>query len=194
MSLRTPLEMLYEQVKTRPDQTFLTQPENGQTRSLTWREFDQEVRKVAAGINKLGLAKGSHIGLISKNCAEWFVVDLAIMLSGHISVPIFPTAGEETISYVLAHAKCAAIFVGKLEHAEDQIKAIPESVTSIGFPYPGPKLDIDWQTITAEPAFEESPIPSLDDTMTIIYTSGSTGSPKGVVHPYSSISWSAQAS
>lgn len=194
MSLKTPLEMLYEQVKLRPDQTFLTQPENGQTRSLTWREFDQEVRKVAAGINKLGLPKGSHIGLISKNCAEWFVVDVAIMLSGHVSVPIFPTAGRETINYVLTHAKCSAVFVGKLEHAEDQIKAIPESVTSIGFPYAGPKLDIDWQTLTSEPMFEESPVPSLDDTMTIIYTSGSTGSPKGVVHPYSSISWSAEAS
>jgi len=194
MSLKTPLEMLYEQVKTRPDQTFLTQPNNGQTTSLTWREFDQQVRKVAAGINKLGLPKGSHIGLISKNCAEWFVVDVAIMLSGHISVPIFPTAGAETISYVLAHAKCPAIFVGKLEHADEQIKAIPETVTSIGFPYAGPKLDVDWQTITSEPMFEESPVPSMEDTMTIIYTSGSTGSPKGVVHPYSSISWSAHAS
>lgn len=194
MTLKTPLEMLYEQVKTRPDQTYLTQPENGKTTSLTWREFDQQVRKVAAGINKLGLPKGSHIGLISKNCAEWFIVDVAIMLSGHVSVPIFPTAGQETISYVLSHAKCAAIFVGKLEHAEDQIKAIPESVTSIGFPYAGPKLDIDWLTFTSEAMFEESPVPSLDDTMTIIYTSGSTGSPKGVVHPYSSISWSAHAS
>lgn len=194
MTLKTPLEMLYEQVKMRPDQTYLTQPENGQTRSLTWRDFDQQVRKVAAGINKLGFPKGSHIGLISKNCAEWFIVDLAIMLTGNISVPIFPTAGRETISYVIDHAKCPAIFVGKLEHAEDQIKAIPESVKSIGFPYPGPELDIDWETITSEAPFEESPVPSLDDTMTIIYTSGSTGNPKGVLHPYSSVSWSAHAS
>lgn len=194
MTLKTPLEMLYEQVSKRPDETYLTQPENGQTRTFSWKEFDLAIRKVAAGINQLELPKGSHIALISKNCAEWFITDLAIMMSGHVSIPIFPTAGFDTIEYVLKHADCKAIFVGKLEHAEAQIKAIPDHITSIGFPYPGAKTKVDWQTFTNVEPFEGHPKPSLDEPMTIIYTSGSTGNPKGVLHNYSSICWSAQSS
>ena len=194
MTYKTPLEMLYEQVELRGEQLYLTQPDNGQIKTYTWNQFEQAVRKAASGINKLGLPKGSHIALISKNCAEWFIADLAIMMSGNVSIPIFPTAGFDTIQYVLNHAKCAAIFVGKLEHAEDQVKAIPENVTSIGFPYKGAKTDIDWDTFMSEAPFEGKPVPAMDETMTIIYTSGSTGSPKGVLHTYESISWTASSS
>lgn len=194
MTIKTPLELLYDQVKTRPDQLYLTQPHNGQVTEYTWQQFDTLVRKVAQGITQLELPKGSHIALISKNCAEWFITDLAIMMAGHVSIPIFPTAGQETIAYVLDHAKCPVVFVGKLENSEDQIKAVPESVKSIGFPYPGADCDVDWKTFTDIEPFEGNPIPSLDDTMTIIYTSGSTGSPKGVLHKYASISWTANSS
>ncbi|WJG10150.1 AMP-binding protein [Aliiglaciecola sp. LCG003] len=194
MTINTPLEAFYSQVKSHPDKVFLTQPLNGDVTTYTWLECDQMVRKAAAGLLALGLPKGSHIGLISKNCAEWFIADLAIMLSGHVSVPIFPTAGEETIKYVLEHAKCQLVFVGKLEHATEQIKAIPAAVKSVGFPYPGADCDIDWSSFTDIAPYTESPVPSLDDTMTIIYTSGSTGAPKGVLHQYSSISWTAMNS
>ncbi len=194
MTLKTPLEMMYEQVQNNPQQAYLTQPHNGVVTTYNWQEFDQTVRKAAAGLLALDLPKGSHIALISKNCAEWFIVDLAIMMAGHISVPIFPTAGQETISYVLDHAKCPVIFVGKLEHADDQIQAVPSTVKSIGFPYPGAKTDVAWDDFMSQPPFEGYPKPSLDEVMTIIYTSGSTGNPKGVVHNYSSISWSASSS
>lgn len=194
MTIKTPLELLYDQVKTRPDQLYLTQPHNGQVTEYTWKQFDTLVRKVAQGIVNLDLPKGSHIALISKNCAEWFITDLAIMMAGHVSVPIFPTAGQETISYVLGHAKCPVVFVGKLENSEEQIQAVAESVKSIGFPYPGADCDVDWDTFTNVEPFEGHPVPSMDETMTIIYTSGSTGSPKGVLHKYSSISWTANSS
>lgn len=194
MSLKTPLEMLYEQVENNPQRTYLTQPHNGEVTTYTWQEFDQQVRKAAAGLIALDLPKGSHIALISKNCAQWFIADMAIMMAGHVSIPIFPTAGPETISYVIEHASCPVIFVGKLEHPDEQIKAVPDTVKSIGFPYPGAKTDISWQEFLAQPPFEGKPKPALEDTMTIIYTSGSTGKPKGVLHTYGSISWSGSAS
>jgi long-subunit acyl-CoA synthetase (AMP-forming) len=194
MKIKTPLEMLYEKVEQHPDQLFLSQPINGVVTEYTWKEFDQLVRKVAQGLTDLELPKGSHVALISKNCAEWFITDLAIMMAGHVSVPIFPTAGAETISYVLNHAQCSAVFVGKLEHIEEQVKAVPESVKSISFPYITGVCDVEWNTFIDVEPFVGNPIPDLDDVMTIIYTSGSTGNPKGVVHTYSSISWTAQSS
>lgn len=194
MTIKTPLEMLYKQMETRPDQIFLNQPINGQVKQFTWREFDQQVRKAAQALKNLDLPEGSHIALISKNCAEWFITDLAIMLAGHISVPIFPTAGPDTISYVLNHAKCPVIFVGKLENAAEQIKAVPEGVKSIGFPYDGAQCDVDWNSFTDVEPLEGQRTPAMDDIMTIIYTSGSTGNPKGVVHTYAAISWTGHSS
>lgn len=194
MTLKTPIEMLYEQVKNNPDALYLTQPDKGQTQSYTWKQTDDMVRRVAAGLKALDLPPGSHVGLLSKNCAEWFIADLAIMLAGHVSIPIFPTAGESTIQYVLSHAGCKAMFFGKLDNADEQIKAVPSDVVTIGFPYGGPDTSKSWQDMLVCEPFTESPTPSLDDTMTIIYTSGSTGSPKGVVHTYHSISWSGQSS
>ncbi|GAA0858524.1 AMP-binding protein [Aliiglaciecola litoralis] len=194
MTIKTPLEMLYHQVETRPDELFLVQPNNGNTTQYTWRQFDRQVRKVAQGLVNLNLPKGSHVALISKNCAEWFITDLAIMMAGHVSIPIFPTAGHETISYVLNHAQCPVIFVGKLEHADEQLQAIPKTVKSIGFAYPGANCDLSWEDFTSLEPFDGYPTPALDDPMTIIYTSGSTGSPKGVMHNYSSISWTASSS
>ena len=194
MALKTPLEMLYQQVNDRPDEIYLKQPVDGRVDTYTWKQFDDKVRRVATGIKNLGLPEGSHIALFSKNCAEWFIADLAIMMAGCVSIPIFPTAGHGTIQYVLSHASCKAMFVGKLDNPAEQIKAIPDDVKTIGFPYPGAEADIDWPTVTANEPFEGSPVPSLDDTMTIIYTSGSTGNPKGVVQTFNAISWCASSS
>ncbi|MBU2879371.1 AMP-binding protein [Aliiglaciecola lipolytica] len=194
MTTKTPLELFYEKVKSHPNKIYLTQPLNGKVTEYSWQQVDQKVRQVAQGLTNLGLPKGSHIGLISKNCAEWFITDLAIMMAGHISIPIFPTAGPDTISYVLDHAKCPVVFVGKLEHAAEQIAAIPDGIKSIAFPYAGNMCDVDWETFTAGGEFEGYPVPDMKDVMTIIYTSGSTGAPKGVVQTYESVSWTAKSS
>jgi long-chain acyl-CoA synthetase len=194
MSLKTPIEMLYEQASKHPDSVYLTQPNNGQLTTYTWKQTEDMVRRVATGLKQLELPEGSHIGLLSKNCAEWFIADLAIMLAGYISIPIFPTAGEKTIGYVLNHAGCKAMFFGKLDNSEDQAKAVPDDVITIGFPYAGADTNKTWQDMMDCEPFTGSPTPSLDDVMTIIYTSGSTGSPKGVVHTYRALSWSGSAS
>lgn len=194
MSLKTPVEMLYQQLQRFPDKIYLKQPKDGTVETYTWKQFDDMSRRVAAGLQALGLPKGSHVALLSKNCAEWFIADMAMMLAGYVSIPIFPTAGQKTIKYVLEHAGCKAMFVGKLDTPEEQLGAIPADMETIGFPYPGAEAKHDWASFVQHEPLAESRTPALDEIMTIIYTSGSTGNPKGVVHEYSSLSWSASAS
>jgi long-subunit acyl-CoA synthetase (AMP-forming) len=194
MSLKTPLEMLYHWEETAANTLYLRQPVDGQVDEYTWGQVAQQARKVAASLIMMDLPKGSHIAILSKNCAQWFITDLAIMLAGHVSVPIYSTAGADTIRYVLDHAKCPVIFVGKLDKTEEQMSAIGDNVVSLAFPYPNIPADKQWDEVLNTEPFSDKPIPALDSIMTIIYTSGSTGNPKGVVHTYASISWAASNS
>lgn len=194
MSLKTPLEMLYHWEDTAPQAVYLKQPVDDRIESFTWQQTADQVRRVAASIKAMNLPSDSHIALLSKNCAQWFIADLAIMLAGHISVPIYATAGEQTINYVLEHAKCPVIFVGKLDNTAEQLAAIPDHVVTLAFPYPDISADKSWVELLANEPCTERPIPDLNAVMTIIYTSGSTGKPKGVVHTYGSICWAASNS
>lgn len=195
MLLKTPLEMLYHWEDTRPEAVYLKQPIDGAIKDFTWRETSQQARRVAAGLIALDLPTGTNIALLSKNCAEWFIADLAIMLAGHVSVPIYSTAGEKTIKYVLNHAQCPVIFVGKLDKTVEQIAAIPDGIIKLGFPYSNISTDLSikmeqsWQDLMANEPYTQRPVPALESVMTIVYTSGSTGDPKGVVHTYNSICW-----
>jgi long-subunit acyl-CoA synthetase (AMP-forming) len=194
MLLKTPLEMFYQWEETHPETVYLKQPIDGVIKDFTWRETGQQARKVAANLVAMDLPAGSHIAILSKNCAEWFITDLAIMLAGHVSVPIYSTAGEKTIRYVLDHAKCPVIFVGKLDNTENQVAAIDDGIVKLAFPYPNIPADKQWDELLQTAPFLDKPIPALDSVMTIVYTSGSTGNPKGVVHNYESICWAASNS
>ena len=187
--IMSPLECFYYREQHTPDHPFLVQPVDGLYITYTWHEVASQVRKLAWRLRNMGLDKGSRIAILSKNCAEWMMADLAIMLAGHVSVPIFATAGADTIRYVLAHADVKLAFVGKLDDADKQTAAIDSSVTTVAFPYPGTKASYTWAEFTHCDMYTHSPQPAADELMTIIYTSGSTGHPKGVMHTFDSLSW-----
>lgn len=190
-TIPTPLERLYHWESNTPDVNYLRQPKNGQEERYTWAEFGRAVRCAAQAIIDKDLPPKSNICLLSKNCAEWFIADLAIMMAGHVSVPIFPTAGHDTIKYILQHAEIKLLFLGKLDKPAETVACLPEHLDIVSFPYESAHVGQAWQAFCNVSPYSESPIPDLDDVMTIIYTSGSTGTPKGVVHSYYTINFAA---
>ena len=80
----------YKWEKEKANDPFLRQPFGDNWEEYTWSEVGIMARKIASAIESYNLPPKSHIGLISKNCREWIIADLAIMMSGHISVPFFP--------------------------------------------------------------------------------------------------------
>jgi len=177
-----------------PDREFLLQPVNGELNVITYTAAESQVRRMATALSGLGLKPGDKIAILGKNSAEWVLADLAIAMAGMISVPIYPTANADSISYVLGHSESSAVFVGKLDNPDAIGKAIPETLPSIAFPYPTAKCQHHWHDLIdgAEPISAPNE-PQEEDVMTILYTSGSTGRPKGVVISYRAFVYSCNA-
>ncbi|WP_298440751.1 AMP-binding protein [uncultured Ferrimonas sp.] len=184
-----PLQRLAHWAAQQPDQIWLRQPRDRQLHDTTWGQAQQQVNALAAALQQLGLQPGDKVAILSKNCAEWFITDLALQAGGFISVPIYPTASADTVRYVLNHSGAKAIFLGKLDNPDALQAAIPDSMLRFDMNHPTLPCQYQWsQLLTmAEPMTADIAMPA--DLMTIIYTSGSTGNPKGALLTYGAYSF-----
>ncbi len=189
-ALPTPLDALARQVERRPDAIAFVQPlGNGRLREYCWREVDDEARRMAAWLVAQQLPARSNVALISKNCAEWIICDLAIWMAGHVSVPLYPTLAAGTVNQIMTHCGAPILFVGKLDSWPEMAPGVPAHVRRVAFslaPAEARQGDTPrWEQIIAATApLAQVAKPAMDDLATIIYTSGTTGAPKGVMHDF----------
>lgn len=177
-----------------PDREFLLQPVDGEIRTLTFAESEDCCRRMASALIGMGLNRGDKVAILAKNSAEWILADIAIAMAGMVSVPIYPTANEDTISYIVGHSEASAIFIGKLDDPDIISVAVPKTLPKIAFPYEIEGCDHEWQAlINASDPLDELSAPAPSDVMTILYTSGSTGRPKGVVLTYRAYHYASMA-
>lgn len=166
--------------------------------SLSTEEYTKQVRYLALALVKMGVKKGDRVGIIAQPSARWAIADLAIMVTGAISVPLFANISEENFFYELRQTEVKVVFVGgqeqwqRYEESKDLFKVAigledaPESAKILSF-----------ESVLANGKEMDEALPDLyerlesainkDDLATIIYTSGSTGVPKGAEHTHSSL-------
>lgn len=192
MKSESVLHFFYRHEAERGNQPFLKQPFGDRWETYTWAEAGVMARKMANYLRSLDLKPQSHIGLVAKNCREWVIADLAIMMAGHVSVPFFATLTGKQIAEVLELGDVDLLFAGKTEVWEDMKTGVPADMPVIRFPHYAGNSKIergtDWDEImaTTEPMLENH-YPAPDDLWTIIFTSGTTGTPKGVMIKYKTI-------
>jgi long-chain acyl-CoA synthetase len=183
------LDYVYDHEAARTNEVYLTQPiGNDKVIDYTWGQTLDQARRMATHIQSLNLEPGARIAILSKNCAHFFMAELAIWMAGGTTVAIFPTEGADTVKYVLEHSGASLLFVGKLDTWDKQLPGVPADMPRIAFPL-APKTSYDsWDAITARTAPMTGRVARQPtDLAMIIYTSGSTGQPKGAMHNFERI-------
>ncbi|WP_131671694.1 AMP-binding protein [Pseudomonas parakoreensis] len=189
VAFRLPLDVFYEREARHPRQRFLVQPiGGGQVETLTWADVGHQARCAAHWLRARELPQGSHIALISKNCAHWIIADLAIWMAGHVSVPLYPNLTADSVNQVLTHSESVLAFIGKLDDWPGMSVGVPADLPTISLPlHPSGEFDFSWDDLQGSSPIQDDPRPAAEQLATIIYTSGTTGLPKGVMHSFANL-------
>ncbi len=171
--------------QTKPNDLFLSEPVNQVYQHFSWQSAGEEIRKMVTAIHAMGLHEGDKIAILSKNCAYWIMADLAIMMAGCVSVPLYPNISPNSLNELLVHSDAKMIFLGKLDQPENMRSAIPKQLIQICFPFYPIENCPTWTDVTRDQKpVVGKPLIDVDSLACIIYTSGTTGQPKGVMHTY----------
>ncbi|MFP4301738.1 MAG: AMP-dependent synthetase/ligase [Spirochaetaceae bacterium] len=178
---------------------------SGAFQKRSYKELLADVNAFASALHELGVGKGSHLGLISENCREWLIADLAILSIGAADVPRGLDATDDELSYILKTAECRVVLVENEGHAkrvaglkeelpkmELLIVMRPDSeeyATAVDAPKGVKVRSLHEMMEAGRELYEKNPEPvetavrqaEWDDLATIIFTSGTTGTPKGVM-------------
>ncbi|GAA6140346.1 class I adenylate-forming enzyme family protein [Hydrogenophaga sp. 5NK40-0174] len=148
--------------------------------SLTWRELDALMDRVAAALQRDGATKGDAIAICAANSVRYAALYLGALRAGVVVAPIAPSVTREQLAQMREDAEARAFFVDAsaadllspteagacvwLDDAEDGLNFSQWLAPEGRSPTP---VDVD-------PA----------DPFNIIYSSGTTGVPKGIVQSH----------
>ena len=183
------------------DTPLLYEKIDGDWKAHSWRQIDDEVRRLARVLVECGIEAGDRVMITSENRPQWAVADLAIMSIGAIVVPTYVTNTENDHHFIMDHSGASLVITsgGRLATRVALAAArVPSLHTLIAMdsafkPPAGDGLKtLHW----ANAVGKAGPLDGIDDRVKalksddvccFIYTSGTGGRPKGVMLTHRSI-------
>lgn len=172
----------------------------------TYREYQQEIERLATGLLALGIEPGDRVGIWAPNCYEWCLTQFATAKIGAILVCINPAYRLYELEYALNKVQCRAIISAESFKTSHYLDMLCELAPELASCEPGqlraakfPKLEtvIRMGEATTPGMYNFGAVCAMgtsaeqarlielkdqimpDDAINIQFTSGTTGNPKG---------------
>ena len=160
-------------------------------RAKTYREIEQGSRRLAAGLQQLGLEAGEHASLMMVNSLENVDAWFALCRAGIVEVPINHANRGYLLQYIIDQSDSVALVVDEqfIDRIVDVAADLPklrhlvvnrESDGPLDIDLPGHMTVHDLADVYSDAEFIEPEL-QASDTSVILYTSGTTGPSKGVL-------------
>lgn len=164
---------LAENARLRPDKTAMILVGAASEFRMSFAEADLAVRRLAAGLQSLGLPPRSRIMIRMANDADYALTYFATMAAGYVALPSSAQLTAPEAAYLLENSGAAAV-AASAELAADL--ALPAGVLLL-------------DPAKLQQLKQHAPLPDFADTAAddpayLVYTSGTTGRPKGVLHAH----------
>lgn len=178
--------------------------------SISWSEYRETSKALAAGLMELGLKPGDTAFIMSNNTKEHNIADLGIVYTGATPSTLYKQLKFSQIEYVANLMEAKVAIVGDLELFEEVNKAKKECINLEAIVLINgyeEKKDLDYVYSYHELIEKGREINSSDSsklekaTATItpdslaclIFTSGTTGKPKGVMISHKNVLWTIES-
>lgn len=153
-------------------------------RSLTWKQLDQRVDRVASALLARGLKPGEMVAVLLANCPEFVELYFGIARAGLVATPVNYRLTANELTQVLSHARpslliVGAAFVDKARELEPLLPGLQKRWVIGKASLSGAE---DYEQVLAQAADAALVSPAAEnDTFAIFFTSGTTGLPKGAM-------------
>lgn len=210
MSIATLNDIFFAAVERNLDRIQLYR-EAGKWLPISSRELGERVARTARALHSWGVQKGDRVGILSENRPEWPVADMASLLLGAVTVPLYTTLTGEQTAFSLSDSGCCVLFLSSgqqlrkvasiLDKTQIKTIAVMDSLEFTGDLAPLKDRCIGMHEILtdgsgdldADMAAQARSI-RPDDLATIVYTSGTTGTSKGAMLTHGNIASNIQCS
>ncbi len=185
---RTILAAFEATVAAKPDRVAIRTKDDQST--ITWAQWRQRSREIAAGLHGLGLRSGGTLALLLSNRPEFHLCDMAAVMLGATPFSVYQTYAPNQIEFLLADAE-TEIAVVESQYLDGLLQAraaLPGLRHVVVVDEEPEREDGLLSLLELERAGRDAPAApeglaatvEPDGVLTLIYTSGTTGPPKGV--------------
>ena len=194
--MKTIVELLEKSVQKYGSNTYILEKKTDRYEGLTYKETQEQVYKVAAGLLALGIKKGDRIALLSESRTDWVISELGVMHAGAVSVPLSILFKEGAdLKFRLDHSGSRWIIVSG--NQLDKINSIKQDLKNLekvilldpAESYSQDEIYIrelkemgeEYRSNKPEEFLKTLKSVNAGDCANICYTSGTTADPKGVI-------------